>query len=67
MDWRFDGLTALVSIAAGKAADLVVLAGNPAKNIDDVEKVETVFKDGVGYDSAAMLRTCDSTCFSRSG
>ena len=28
MDWRFDGLTALVSIAAGKAADLGVLAGN---------------------------------------
>ena len=28
MDWRFDGLTALVSIAAAKAADLVVLAGN---------------------------------------
>ena len=47
MDWRFDGLTALVSIAAGKAADLVVLAGNRAKNIDDVERVETVFKDGV--------------------
>jgi imidazolonepropionase-like amidohydrolase len=38
LDWRFDGLTALVSIAAGKAADLVVLAGNRAKNIDDVEK-----------------------------
>ncbi len=38
MDWRFDGLTALVSIAAGKAADLVVLAGNRAKNIDDVEE-----------------------------
>jgi imidazolonepropionase-like amidohydrolase len=34
LDWRFDGLTALVSIAAGKAADLVVLAGNRAKNID---------------------------------
>ena len=47
MDWRFDGLTALVSIAAGKAADLVVLAGNRAKNIDDVERVETVFKDCV--------------------
>ena len=31
MDWRFDGLTALVSIAAGKAAELVVLAGNRAK------------------------------------
>jgi hypothetical protein len=35
-------------MAAGKAADLVVLAGNRAKNIDDVERVETVFKDGVG-------------------
>ena len=52
MDWRFDGLTALASIAAGKAADLVVLAGNRAKKIDDVERVETVFKDGVGYDPA---------------
>ncbi|MFL6227653.1 MAG: hypothetical protein ACJ741_02610 [Pyrinomonadaceae bacterium] len=49
MNWRFDGLAALVSIAAGKAADLVVLAGNRATNIDDVERVETVFKDGVGY------------------
>ena len=28
---------------------LVVLAGNRAKNLDDVERVETVFKDGVGY------------------
>ena len=37
MDWRFDGLTALVSIAAGKAANPVVLAGNRANNIDDVE------------------------------
>lgn len=38
------------SIAAGKAADLVVIAGNPALKIDDVENVETVFKDGLGYD-----------------
>jgi hypothetical protein len=52
LDWRCDGLTALASIVAGKAADLVVLAGNRAKNIDDVERVETVFKDGVGYDPA---------------
>jgi hypothetical protein len=56
LDWRFDGLTALVSIAAGKAADMVVLAGNRAKNIDDVERVETVFKDGVGYDPAKLMR-----------
>jgi imidazolonepropionase-like amidohydrolase len=42
------------SIAPGKAADLVVLSGNPAENIDAVESVETVFKDGVGYDSAKL-------------
>jgi hypothetical protein len=48
LDWRFDGLTALVSIAAGKAADLVVLAGNPAKNIDDV-----------GYDPAKLMRSVE--------
>jgi len=47
------------SIAAGKAADLVVLAGNPATNIDDVEKVETVFKDGVGYDPAKLKRSVE--------
>ncbi len=43
------------SIAPGKAADLVVLAGDPAKNIADIEKVETVFKDGVGFDSAKLI------------
>jgi len=59
LDWRFDGLTALVSIAAGKAADLVVLAGNRAKNIDDVERVETVFKDGVGYDPKKLMRSVE--------
>jgi imidazolonepropionase-like amidohydrolase len=43
------------SIAPGKDADLVVVRGNPAADIHDVEKVETVFKDGVGYDSAKLL------------
>jgi imidazolonepropionase-like amidohydrolase len=42
------------SIAAGKAADLVVIDGNPAAKIEDIEKVETVFKDGVGYDPAKL-------------
>jgi hypothetical protein len=32
----------------------VVLDGNPAAKIDDVEKVVTVFKDGVGYDPAKL-------------
>jgi imidazolonepropionase-like amidohydrolase len=45
------------SIAAGKAADLVILAGNPAQNIDDIEKVETVYKDGVGYDPVKLTHS----------
>ena len=43
------------SIAPGKNADLIVIRGNPAANINDIEKVETVFKDGVGYDTAKLL------------
>jgi imidazolonepropionase-like amidohydrolase len=45
------------SIAAGKAADLVVLAGNPAQNIDAVETVETVFKDGIGFDPSKLTHS----------
>jgi imidazolonepropionase-like amidohydrolase len=45
------------SIAPGKNADLVLVRGNPAANIRDVEKVEIVFKDGVGYDSAKLLQS----------
>jgi len=47
------------SVAVGKAADLVVLAGNPAQHIDDVEKVEIVFKDGLGYDPAKLVRSVE--------
>jgi imidazolonepropionase-like amidohydrolase len=43
------------SIAEGKHADLVLINGNPAKDINDVEKVETVFKDGIGYDSQKLI------------
>src|ERR1700693_1859901 len=45
------------TITAGKAADLVVLAGNPAQNIDAVETVETVFKDGLGYDPVKLTQS----------
>jgi len=38
------------SIAVGKAADLIVLNGNPAAEMKDIEKVEVVFKDGVAFD-----------------
>jgi imidazolonepropionase-like amidohydrolase len=43
------------TIAAGKQADLVVLDGNPAAHIADIEKVRLVFKDGAGYDPAALV------------
>jgi hypothetical protein len=43
------------SIAAGKNADLLVIKGDPATRITDIEKVEIVFKDGVGYDSQRLL------------
>ena len=39
----------------GKNADLVVIKGNPATRISDVENVEIVFKDGVGYDSQKLI------------
>jgi len=45
------------SIAPGKQADLVVIDGNPARQIADIEKVTLVFKDGVGYDSAKLLQS----------
>ncbi|HZO21710.1 MAG TPA: amidohydrolase family protein [Steroidobacteraceae bacterium] len=45
------------SVQPGRDADLVVLNGDPGKTITDVENVELVFKDGVGYDSAALLKS----------
>lgn len=47
----------LGTLAPGKAADLVVIHGDPAANIADIEKVELVFKDGVGYDSARLIES----------
>lgn len=43
------------SLEVGKAADLVVVAGNPAADIADLRKVETVFKDGIGFDSKKLF------------
>lgn len=45
------------SVTAGKNADLVVIKGNPDKQISDVENVEIVFKDGIGYDSGKLLES----------
>jgi imidazolonepropionase-like amidohydrolase len=45
------------TIAPGKQADLVVIKGDPSKKIEDIENVETVFKDGIGYDSAKLIES----------
>ena len=45
------------SIKAGKNADLVVVKGDPTKNISNIENTEIVFKDGVGYDSKKLLES----------
>jgi imidazolonepropionase-like amidohydrolase len=43
------------TVAAGKNADLVVIKGDPGSHISDIETVEIVFKDGVGYDSQKLI------------
>ena len=45
------------TLAAGKQADIVVIAGDPLANIHDIEKTELVFKDGIGYDSAKLIES----------
>ena len=42
------------TIAAGKAADLVVVRGNPSQKISAVRNVELVLKGGVGYDPVKL-------------
>ena len=44
------------SLAVGKRADIVVIDGNPMANVMAVEHMPLVFKDGVGYDTAAIFK-----------
>ena len=41
-------------IAAGKLADMILVDGDPAKNIRDLSKIATVIKAGNVYDPAAI-------------
>lgn len=47
-----DGQTG--SIEAGKAADLAVIRGDPVAQPNAIRNVVTVFRDGIGYDSAKL-------------
>jgi imidazolonepropionase-like amidohydrolase len=53
------------TLAAGKQADIVVINGDPSERISDIERVEIVFKDGVGYDSAKLIASVDNSVGSR--
>jgi hypothetical protein len=35
----------------------MIVKGNPATKITDIENVEIVFKDGVGYDSEKLIQS----------
>jgi len=43
------------SVEAGKLADLVLLRGNLANDPKVIYETVTVFKDGIGYDSAKLI------------
>lgn len=61
-DARFLGQGSEIgSIDPGKAADLVLIDGNPAKSIKDIENVRLVFKDGIGYDPAKLVNAAEGT------
>ncbi len=43
------------SIVVGKQADLVLIDGDPEKDIKAVRNTETVFKNGIGFDSKKIF------------
>jgi imidazolonepropionase-like amidohydrolase len=43
------------TIETGKSADLLIIDGDPSKNISDIRKVIYVFKNGVGYNSKKLF------------
>lgn len=45
------------SIEAGKEADLIVVDGDPSRNISDIRKVVWVFKDGIGFNSSKLFES----------
>jgi imidazolonepropionase-like amidohydrolase len=43
------------SLAVGKQADLLVIGGDPSDRIEDIRRIELVFRQGVGYDPARLI------------
>ena len=49
----------LGSIEVGKLADLVIVEGNPLKNIRSARQVRLVIKEGVVYDPKVLLQSAE--------
>jgi imidazolonepropionase-like amidohydrolase len=45
------------SLEIGKQADLIVIEGDPSKNISDIRKISLVFKNGIGYSSKRLFES----------
>ncbi|WP_232280313.1 amidohydrolase family protein [Sphingomonas sp. PAMC 26605] len=43
------------SVTVGKRADLMIVKGDPSRRIQDIENVQLVFRDGIGFDPAKLL------------
>ncbi len=53
---RYLGLEKQIgTIAPGLQADLMIVAGDPSRDISDVRQVETVFRKGVGFDPQKLI------------
>jgi imidazolonepropionase-like amidohydrolase len=51
----------LGTLEVGKLADLVLIEGDPSTRISEIRNVVTVFKEGVGYDSASLIAAVRGT------
>jgi imidazolonepropionase-like amidohydrolase len=49
------------TIEVGKRADLIVIKGDPSKNIKAIYNIETVFKKGIGYNPEALKDSVKGT------
>ena len=45
------------TIDIGKSADLLIVDGDPSKNISDIRKILYVFKNGVGFNSKKLFES----------
>jgi imidazolonepropionase-like amidohydrolase len=54
-------LDRLGTLEAGKLADMALIEGDPSSRISDIRNVVTVFKEGVGYDSARLIAAVRGT------